>query len=268
MKPVELYRLFLGTQVWAFTSSDHRVVYNGEVYLPEAIGRGKMELKNELSKASLDVSLDLTHDLSHLLMRTFPLQTLGITLFIQTGSGTNTAWKGRLASKKPSSTALKLTFESIFTSLRRPGLRARYQKACRHALYARGCNLDPEAFALPGLLQNVDGVLVTVPEAAAQIDGYYVGGMLRAPDGTLGYIVGHTGSLITLQQIHYSLIDAFANTGWGMNYGNDWGGLEVKLYPGCDHLRLTCKDKFNNLDNYGGFDWLPTRNPMDGSSIV
>src|SRR3546814_7558211 len=28
----------------------------------------------------------------------------------------------------------------------------------------------------------------------------------------------------------------------------------ISLYPGCDHRRMTCKDKCNNILNYGGFD--------------
>lgn len=268
MKPVELYRMVMGSQVWTFTSADSRVIYNGDVYLPVSIGRGGIESKNELSKATLEVRLDIAQDLSRTLMRTYLEQVLGLTLFIQTSSGTETAWKGRLSSLKPNNTALVMSFESVFTSLRRPGLRARYQKTCRHALYGRGCVLDPEDFVLIGGVQSVSGVSVVVPDAAAQDYGYFLGGMLRAPDGALGYIVGHSGSQITLQRPLNSLLTAFAESGYGGSYGNYYGGLAVKLYPGCDHLRLTCKNKFGNLDNYGGFDWIPTKNPMGGSSIV
>lgn len=119
-----------------------------------------------------------------------------------------------------------------------------------------------------GLAQSVSGASVVVPEAAAQVNGYFLGGMLRAPDGLLGYIVGHSGSQITLQRPLNSLVTAFAEIGYGRSYGSYYGGLAVKLYPGCDHIRLTCKNKFGNLDNYGGFDWIPTKNPMGGSSLV
>jgi len=42
----------------------------------------------------------------------------------------------------------------------------------------------------------------------------------------------------------------------------------VKIYPGCDRVRATCESKFDNLDNFGGFPWIPTKNPFGGSSIV
>lgn len=268
MKPVELYRMTMGSQVWTFTSSDSDVIYNGELYSSVSIGRGGIESKNELSKATLEVRLGIQHSLSKILMRSYLEQVVSLTLFIQTSFGTETAWKGRLSSLKPNNTALVMAFESVFTSLRRPGLRARYQKSCRHALYGRGCNLDPESFVISGLARTVSGVTVEVPEAGIKPDSYFLGGMLRAPDGLLGYIVGHSGAIVTLQRPLASLITAFNESGYGRNYGGDYGGLEVKLYPGCNHLRATCKDTFGNLLNYGGFDWIPTKNPMGGSSIV
>ncbi|MCP3868314.1 MAG: hypothetical protein GY703_09520, partial [Gammaproteobacteria bacterium] len=45
------------------------------------------------------------------------------------------------------------------------------------------------------------------------------------------------------------------------------GGLAITLYPGCAHNPTACA-AFGNLDNYGGFWWIPGKNPMGGSSIV
>jgi len=65
-----------------------------------------------------------------------------------------------------------------------------------------------------------------------------------------------------------SLSRLFTDQGYGMSYGMIYGSLTVTLYPGCPRDRQTCNDRFNNLENYGGFDWIPSRNPFNGSSIV
>lgn len=268
MNIVEMYKFVRDADEWNKTSANIEVSYNGDTYVPAPIGRGDLEARNELSKSTLEVELDIFDDLAQDLLTSFTEKVLSLTLFIKTDAVTGVAWKGRLTDVKPTKTKLKLSFENIFTSMRRPGLRARYQKPCRHLLYGRGCGLDPEAFATAGRVLAISGTFVTVAEAALQPDGYYLGGMLRGNDGILGYIISHSGSIIGLQRPIDSLTADFAISGYGLNYGNLYGGLEAKLYPGCDRLRQTCETKFNNLDNYGGFPWIPSRNPMDGSSIV
>jgi hypothetical protein len=36
----------------------------------------------------------------------------------------------------------------------------------------------------------------------------------------------------------------------------------VVLTVGCDHSTSTCASRFNNLDNYGGFPFIPSKNPF------
>ena len=260
--PIDLYRIVMGSNVWTITSADTEQTYDAgsgsETYVPTAMGRGGYEQKNELSKASIEVNLPIDHELAISLLTSYNEQIISLTVFRKEGAVVGVSWKGRLASIKPSDTKLTLVCESIFTSLRRPGLRARFQKSCRHALYGRGCTLDPEDFADAGTATALSATVITVTEASGQVDGYYTGGMLRSPDNSLAYIIDHTGDQITLQRVPYNITTSAAA---GFPFA-------VTLYPGCDHTRLTCRDKFSNGLNYGGFDWIPSKNPMSGSSIV
>lgn len=254
---IDLFKITMGDDVWNLTSADTVQTYNSEDYFPVAVGRGGIEQKTELNKANVEVRLPLDHELSVSLLASFSEQTVGLTIYTKKTT-VKVSWKGRLASLKPGDTNLTLIFESVFTSLRRPGLRARYQKSCRHALYGRGCTLDPEDFAVVGSCTDVSSNVVTVTEAGLQPDGYYTGGMIRGPDNLLGYIIGHSGTALTIQRVPYSIRQAAA-----IAYP-----FNVTIYPGCDHSRATCGDKFSNGLNYGGFDWIPSKNPMGGSSIV
>ena len=261
----DLYRIVIGTTVWTMTSGDEKVEYGSgtggalELYVPTAIGRGGIQSKAQLSKANLEVRLPLTHEIVVLLLSSWLERACTLTVFRKRVIGTDTVWKGRLTGVKPGDESASVTFECIFTSLRRPGLRARFQKSCRHPLYGRGCFLDPEDFAHAAVLNDIDGRTLTVPAADAQVDGFFTGGMVKAPDGTLTYIAEHVGALLTMNRISGSLAGPFAVDG---------PGVPVTLYPGCDHSYATCASKFANDDNYGGFDHIPIRNPMGGSSIV
>lgn len=261
----ELYRFTEqgSADVWTYTSGDQVVTYDAgegdEDYAPVSISRSEVESRNELSRANLDIQVPLTNPAALRWLADNGELLVGLTVFEQDRLGAvSVIWKGRLTGVIPGMDSITLKFESIFTSLRRPGLRARYQKSCRHALYGRGCNLDPEDFATVGACTGIVGSVVTVTEADAQPDGYYTGGMLRSPDGVLSYIINHTGSALTLQRISFSLLQAAAIA----------FPFDVTIYPGCSHDRNTCNAKFDNLLNYGGFDFIPTKNPMGGSSIV
>lgn len=263
MSEIELYRFVMGERIWTMTSSDLRQTYNAgsgvEVYVPVAMGRSEVENKNSLARANLDIRIPLDHELSVFAMTSLYDEGVSLTLFEKDGADVSVQWKGRLVSKKPDEVHCTLVFESVFTSLRRSGLRARMQKSCRHALYFRGCNLNMEDFEIASTLTSIDGSICVVPAAAGQPDGYFLGGVLAAADGTLAYIVNHSGDELTLQRVPYSLRQQFQLEG---------AGSAVSIYPGCDHTRPTCNSKFANGLNYGGFDWIPSKNPMGGSSIV
>ena len=40
-------------------------------------------------------------------------------------------------------------------------------------------------------------------------------------------------------------------------------GTEVEVFAGCDHTIATCKTQFDIVVNYGGFAFVPTRNPFE-----
>ncbi|MGZ7144865.1 phage BR0599 family protein, partial [Streptococcus pyogenes] len=46
-------------------------------------------------------------------------------------------------------------------------------------------------------------------------------------------------------------------------------GDSLELVQGCDHLRLGhCKNRFNNVAHYGGFDFIPDKNPFENLQLA
>lgn len=270
---IELYRFVKGGTVWTLTNIDEPYDYLGETYLPVPIDRGDTEQNDELARANLMIKMTLFHQIAAELVRFRDEQILSLTLFRveEDWDGSplvSVVWKGRVTSASATGSEVELKCESVFTSLRRPGLRARYQKACRHTLYGPGCGLIKEFFAWPGMVSSVVGTALVVPEAALKPDGYFTAGMVGMADGSYRFIMKHVGANLTLSYPIPGLETDFSEAGYGENYGELYGGVGVTLYPGCDHLKQTCIDKFDNLVHFGGFPWIPSRNPMDGSSII
>lgn len=270
-QPVELYEFVQGATTWRYASQDRDVDWGGHTWSAAQIGRSEVEQTDEMARNALTLKLPRGNALATQFIGQAPDQVTTLTLrrghLADPDQEFTVYWKGRIAGASVTGAEVELACESIFTSLRRAGLRARYQIPCRHVLYGRGCEVVQAdyAWASPA---SVDGTLVVAAAAAAKPDGWFTGGLIVAPDGAARFIIAHVGSSLTMLRGFASLQALTDNAGYGRNYGNDYGGVPVTLYPGCDHAKATCHDKFANLPNYGGFPYIPSRNPLDGRSIV
>ena len=111
-------------------------------------------------------------------------------------------------------------------------------------------------FATAGTCTAADGLDLVVTEAAGLSAGYLIGGMIDY-GGVVKQIANHVGADLTLKYPFKALEDAVAG-----------GSVAVTVYPGCAKNFTTCKNKFNNLLNYGGAPWLPPKNVFRLSSII
>lgn len=255
--PIELFEFTQKNKRWFYASCVQDVVFSGQTYTASPIRTSNIKSTPNVFKDG--VTLTFPRD------NTFANQFIGYppeditTITIWRGHYNDAAneyivyWKGRLVGVKSTGNEIMVECESIFTSIKQPGLRARFEYSCRHVLYGPGCRANREAFKHIGTVQSISGAVnISVSGASLQPNGYYTGGILVAPDDTSRFITGHTGDVVTISRALTTLA----------------GAMSVTIYPGCDHIKETCHNKFNNLDNFGGFPFIPTRNPFDGSSII
>lgn len=251
--PVELYQFIGNHYEWDYTSADAKMDYDGLIFLPIAIGRDEIESKTELSKANITVTVSLDNTMGKQLLRESVDAIVSLTIYskdLETGN-VMVAWKGRLASVKPNDKSIQLYFESIFTSLRRPGVRQRYQRTCPHVLYGSDCRADKSVHMLDTIVNTIDGINVVVYQPAQAESGWYTGGILESDKG-IRFVTAHSGDNITISRPIAGLVS----------------GDFIKVYPGCDRGITTCKTKFNNIENNGSFPYIPNKNPFSLTSIV
>jgi uncharacterized phage protein (TIGR02218 family) len=85
----------------------------------------------------------------------------------------------------------------------------------------------------------------------SQSTGWLTGGYLRV-GGVPRMITQHSGDTVTLSSVLPGLAV----------------GSAFEAFAGCDRSFSTCQSKFGNALNFGGFPWIPAKNPFAGDSIV
>lgn len=257
-QPVELYEFSQNAQVEYFTNAPFDVTVLGITYKAANVSRSDITVTNKMDKAEITLVFPREHEYARRFIGT--LQDFVTTVTIKRGHLTDpdnqfiVHWKGRVVSSKAGMSAIEIICESVFTSLKRHGLRARYQKTCRHTLYSTPCGVLQAAHKVTAVVQAVSANMttLTLTGVGSYADGYFSGGMIKSAGGVLRFITSHTGVTISINK---SFSEPLVST-------------EVDVLPGCDHLKQTCNDKFDNLVNFGGFPYIPTINPFGGSSIV
>jgi uncharacterized phage protein (TIGR02218 family) len=252
-RPVELFKFVVGATTWRYCSGRVAHTYLGDTYAPGVIDRTAVQANTEFGRSELTLAVPYENPIAVLFTSGYPIDAINLTVYrTHTSDGEYiTYWIGRVVSASFKGHTCELKCQPVFTSLQRAGLRALYQVQCRHALYGPGCGVDKSAFDVAGTIATISGTVITVAAAGALADDWFTAGYVAAAGGNRP-IIAHAGTSLTLTS---PLPGAIV-------------GQAVTLYPGCNLTASICNSKFGNDLRYGGFRWIPKKNPFTGDAIV
>jgi uncharacterized phage protein (TIGR02218 family) len=125
-----------------------------------------------------------------------------------------------------------------------------FEKRCSRRFLSTGCNLDPLVYQVSGLVDTISGISLASTEIGDESttrgfpDWFLLG---RITIGTeTRTIVSHNGDSIKVST-------PFLNAS---------PGDEFTILPGCNRTQAYCVDRFNNFVNFGGFPFVPPKNPQ------
>jgi hypothetical protein len=263
-EPINLYLFEYGPGAGnrvGICDAEQPILFEGTTYQPEPIQRDTVKASGTLDRAALEIRTDRENPVAEMFRIYPPSQTVRLT--IRQGHIGDPArqymvvWTGRVLNVKWENSECRLSCEPIATSLRRPGLRRRYQIACPHVLYGPICRANKVAATS----------VVTMNAAADGVRGVRVNYLLAGDDlrtlraGTFEWVtpdglfeartilaVKGEGNVTTL---------TLAGIVRGLS-----PGYQVNLVRGCGHNLDDCGQLHNNLPNYGGMPWIPSKNPV------
>lgn len=262
-QPVELYEFFLGSVPFLYTSSEDTIIASSNIYEPKPIKRGKIEDGPEKRNADFAVELPTSDELAQnflgvlpgvrvpVTVRRYHRGDVGgggpevITIFSGFVLSANFSKKGRLCT---------LTARSALASLGRIIPARSYMSACNHILYepntCRADDTSPLNRVSAAAVTSQVATVLTVPGLTLFPDGTFNSGYVESI-GTNDFrlILSHVGDTVTLLT-PFPIQPAFVN-----------------VFRGCEHSIEACKVDFDNVINFGGFAFVPKRNPFVGSIV-
>jgi uncharacterized phage protein (TIGR02218 family) len=257
--PIEHFEFEVGPTVYRYTSAPDDQIYLTKTYDAVQIARSDVDESGDIPKDGITITVPRDAAIADEFRVAPPSVVILVNIYrfhnddpdgerklFWTGRVLNCEWKGAIAD---------LTCESIYTALKRPGLRRLYQRMCPHVLYGSACGLNDTAYKSTITLATVAGTTLTSLDIDAQPDGYFAGGMIEWESSPGRFerrgIKSHIGDTVTLTHPVPGLE----------------AGQAVSFWAGCDHSLATCDSKFSNSANYGGFPFVPKKNPFTGTNV-
>lgn len=250
--PVELYHIWTESGIhWRYTSGDSTITFEGETFLPATIKRGKIEFNEEIESTKVTFEINYIAQPQIQYLATNPVDITWVqvlklfrdsspysasTLFI--GTIKNVSFQGLSASTECTG------FEHF---LKRIIPRFRYQPSCSYFLYDDFCTINKTNFQLDTDVTTIDdtGLVITNSDFALQDDDFYSLGYLEF-NNTKRMIIYHIGDTI---KIRYPITELVATD-------------SITVFAGCNKTPEICRDKFDNILNFGGMPYVPIDNPV------
>jgi len=258
-RPIRLYRFTMGTTVWRYTSADDDLTVDGVLWKAVAIRDDGVKVTGDSTADSFTITASSSTGPAQVYMSNPPAESIVVER-LATHEGVTVPvidYIGEIVQVNfPIPGQAQFTCQTLSATMRRNGVRIGYQRTCPYALYDQStCKVDKSAYAISATITSVDGLNIIMTGITGHGDTYFKGGFFEWENPLRGtqrmFIEAQTG-------IFHNIIVAFGDT------SDLYPGLPVTIYPGCLRTQAACT-AFSNLDNYGGFPWMPGKSPFDGT---
>lgn len=263
-RPIFCYTFARMSTVWRYTSQPTDVTVDGVSYRAAVIVHEALKQDNETAAGTLVVQCaeqtPVVADLGALGLQGAPItitirQTHAVGVGGVTSATTAVRFKGVVQGRERDGTWCKFTIAAAAGMMDRPLLRVITAPTCQNAIYDGRCGVDPSLWSTTACaITAISGRVVSVAEAALQVDGYYTASPCSVEDGSaageLLMVEDHTGTDLTLMHDPPS----------GLTVGD-----HLTIRKGCDGSEASCIS-FNNQAWFMGFPRVPTVNPWDNAN--
>lgn len=258
------------TNQWLVTGYEKDLIYNNETYRSEQIEHNDIVSELNLNRNSLTITTEYSNNLpfSQLLPLTieFPVKVEIYEVEVENYvvQTINKCFSGEIVNVRYDGSIISAEAKSITGLFEHKTPRRLLQTSCNWLIYEPSCGLDFDFWTWQGVVNtyNPDTLEILIaninPKNISQtkpITQHFFAG------GLIAHGVGSSREFRTIID-NEAIVDGkmvlYVSSGFN-NPINEGDYLDFSA--GCDGQYLTCKDKFNNLSNFGGFPFMPLSNP-------
>lgn len=246
---VQLYEFTKGTEKFYFTSGDRDFLFQNRIYKPATIKSSSIKSSQDKTKANITITTDKDCPLGSWFKTTTP-GNVKVFIWRTAKDQTNQferVFNGSVLGADFQKNEIAFMCEPLAALTSKPICRYTYQTECGHHVYDKRCRLNIDDHSVFAKVSNIasDGVTITLSSRGTIEAGHLHLGFIQTTDNHSSMITEDDGSL-TIKIL--TPIE-------GLKVGDD-----IRVAKGCDNSSDTCKNRFNNFENFFGFEVVPTRN--------
>lgn len=255
---------------YAYTDHEFPITIAGVTYQPAAIDIPAIKVSGSVERPQIEVRVPPNLPLADRYLVSPPFYRvslwIGATHLGDPSQEVKQVWLGTVMSHAVDGAEVIFTCDPVGGNLRIPGLRRNYQYGCGHVLYDQAqysCRANkPAATVARSVLGVVSSTRLTLGSgwaAPSNEPTRYRGGMVEWLDSLFAR---QSRTILSIQ----SNEDGSAVLSLAATHDLT-AGDPIDLVMGCAHNMSACSTWHNNIQNYGGFPWIPTENPNSSKNL-
>lgn len=242
----ELYKVTAGDETFYYTSYINNIEFQSNEYIAVKIKRTTISNEPKIVAHRVKLSVPITQPFSRYIANT-SLSSVNVVIYRAFVSDTTfeVIFEGRAINAITKLGGVDIDFESNSQIFRKKIGAISHQAFCNNGLYDERCSLSANDFKTTAQVTVTSNTLVAAVFDTFD-DQYFRGGHVLTSYLDSRMITNHVGNTITL----HVPFDSRTQT-----------GAIVSVFAGCDKSTGSCRDKFNNFENFNGFPFIPSNNP-------
>lgn len=249
-RQVEMYEFIHKNTTYYYTNSDTEVLFLSHVFKPSPIKRGSIASTTSSAKSILTLTVARDFEIAKLFNSFNPSQ---IVCKVYRASRNdlndyNKIFEGLVTTCTFNKITANLDVRPYSQHTSRQICRYAYSTYCNHNIYDEECGLNIADWGVNTTVVSInsDGVTVNLVDTGSNPEQYFKNGTLQAPNGDMRQIIDHVGNQVILKSpMPLSTLDT---------------DFAVQVAPGCSNVSSLCESRFNNFENFSGFENAPDRN--------